>query len=192
MLRVHTKIFVSALYLCFVVSASSATPAKPTYVGTSKCRVCHLPQYKSWQETKMSHAFELLKPGQSVDAKKKAKLDPAKDYTLDPTCVACHTTGYGQPGGFRDIASTPDLAGVGCESCHGPGSEYLKSNRMSIQNKEYKRAEVVAAGLVIPDKQTCAACHNAKSPFVQPGAIFDFEKRKSQGTHQHNPLQYAH
>ena len=190
--RVHTKIFMSALYLCFVVSASSVATAKPSYVGSSKCRICHLPQYKSWQQTKMAQAYELLKPGKAAEAKQKAKLDSNKDYTRDPVCLACHTTGYGQPSGFRDIATTPDLAGVGCEACHGPGADYLKPNRMSLQNKEYKRAEVLAAGLVIPDKQTCAACHNAKSPFVQPGASFDFEKRKSQGTHEHSPLKFKH
>lgn len=192
MRRIRQSVLILVSCFTFSLSANSATGPAATYVGVAKCRVCHMQQYKSWQQTRMANAYNLLKPGQAADAKKKAKLDPAKDYTSDASCLACHTTGYGQPGGFKDIATTPELAGVTCESCHGPGSEYLKPNRMSIQNKTYKRAEVVAAGLVIPDKQACAACHNPKSPFVQPGASFDFEKRKSQGTHQHLPLQYAH
>lgn len=170
----------------------SAAAAPPGYAGNSKCRVCHLPQYKSWQQTKMARAYELLKPGKAAVEKKKAKLDPQKDYTQDSSCLACHTTGYGQPGGFRDITTTPDLGGVGCEACHGPGSDYLRPTHMSLQNKEYKRAELIAAGLVIPDKQTCTVCHNEKSPFVQTTAHFDFAKMKSQGTHEHSPLKYKH
>ena len=181
------------LVLCLSLGAVAWTnAATPSYVGTSKCRICHLPQYKSWQQTKMAQAFELLKPGNAADVKKKAKLDPNKDYTTDSGCLTCHTTGYGKPGGFRDIVATPDLAGIGCEMCHGPGSEYLKPNLMSLQNKEYKRADVLAAGLVIPDKQTCTVCHNAKSPFAQQATNFDFEQRKNQGTHQHSPLKFQH
>lgn len=189
--------FYSRLLLLILILGLSATvistaPAEPRYVGSMKCRICHLQEYKSWQQTKMAQAYELLKPGRAAEAKKKAKLDPAKDYTRDASCLACHTTGKGQPGGFRDVATTPDLAGIGCEACHGPGSDYLKPDRMSLQNKEYKRAEVLAAGLVIPDRQVCTACHNAKSPFVQQGTNFDFEKMKNEGTHQHSPLKYKH
>ena len=48
---------------------------------------------------------------------------------------------------------------------------------------------VVAAGMVVPDAETCQACHNPKSPFSSP---FDYEARKRQGTHEHLPLKYSH
>lgn len=140
----------------------------------------------------MAKAFELLKPGVRAEQKKAHRLDPKKDYTHDATCLPCHTTGYGQPGGFVSIEKTPQLAGVQCEMCHGAGEGYLKPNRMSLQNKEYKRAEVVAAGMVIPNAKTCTGCHNEKSPFVKKGDVFNFEQRKAQGTHQHLPLKYRH
>ena len=163
--------------------------AAAQYVGVSKCRPCHLPQTKSWEETRMAKAFELLKPGVAADAKRTHNLDPNKDYTSDPNCVSCHVTGYGQPGGFVSLQKTPTLAGVQCEACHGPGAGYLKPKLMSLQNKEYKRNDLVAAGMVIPSAQVCQSCHNQKSPFYQP---FDYEARKRQWTHVHQPLKYPH
>lgn len=163
--------------------------AEAQYVGASKCRPCHLPQAKSWEQTRMAKAFELLRPGVAADAKKAHKLDPGKDYTKDPNCVGCHVTGHGQRGGFVDVAKTPTLAGVQCEACHGAGAAYLKPELMSLKNKEYKRSALVAAGMVVPTEETCKVCHNPKSPFYKP---FDFQARVREGTHAHEPLKYKH
>ena len=59
-------------------------------------------------------------------------------------CLPCHTTGYGKSTGFKDEQSTPDLAGVQCESCHGPGSKHM-GNPENIQ-KEFNAT-------------VCANCH---------------------------------
>ncbi len=158
------------------------------FVGAKRCRVCHMAQTKSWQETKMAKAFELLKPGVAAEAKQSHDLDPNKDYTTDAACIGCHSTGYVE-GGFESIAATPDLAGVTCEACHGAGGGYLKPNLMSLSNKEYKRADLLAAGLVVPTAETCQRCHNEKSPFYEG---FDFEQRKAAGTHEHLPLKFEH
>lgn len=164
-----------------------------SFVGINKCKMCHINEWKSWSQTKMANAFELLKPGVNADAKKKAGLDPAKDYTKDATCLPCHVTGYGQPGGFVDAASTPTLAGVGCEVCHGAGGSYVVDALMSLKNKEYKKADVVAAGLVATvSEPQCLGCHNNKSPFVGKDYKFDFATRKEQGTHQKFPLKFQH
>lgn len=190
---VASRRFVVVLGSWFIFAglAASLCAADGEYVGVKKCRVCHMEQAKAWEQTKMAKVFELLKPGAAADVKKAHNLDPEKDYTKDANCLQCHTTGYGK-GGFKDIESTPDLAGVTCEACHGPGGSYLKPALMSLSNKEFKLADVEAAGLVIPDAKTCANCHNEKSPFVEKGASFDFEKRKAQGTHQHFELKYKH
>jgi hypothetical protein len=176
-----------------LVGVNPSVFGEASYVGAKKCRPCHLKEYTSWDKTRMAQSFELLKPGVKASEKKAAGLDPTADYTTDAKCLACHTTGYMKPGGFTNLSATPDLVGVQCESCHGPGSEYLAKDKMSLQNKEYKRADVIAAGLVIPQTDTCtSACHNEKSPFAKPGEVFDFDKRRAEGTHEHFPLKYSH
>jgi hypothetical protein len=184
------------LSFCLPLLLLLALPAfagDPAYVGSKKCKMCHLKEYKSWATTKMATSFDRLKPGEGAEAKKAAGLDPDKDYTTDPTCLPCHTTGLGQPGGFVDIASTPDLAGVGCEVCHGPGGTYIADGYMTLKNKEYKKADLVAVGMVdTVDESRCVGCHNSDSPFVGADFVFDFAAQKDKGTHEKYPLKYSH
>lgn len=167
--------------------------AENSYVGSKACKKCHLKEYNSWAETKMAKAFDLLKPGAVADKKKQLKLDPAKDYTADKECVGCHTTGFRKAGGFVDVATTPDLVGVGCEMCHGPGGTYTQKQYMSLENKEFKRADLVPVGLAAqPSKDSCVVCHNEKSPAAVKPYGFDFVKRVKQGTHEKFPEKFKH
>lgn len=176
-----------------LIGSAPLAAAEHSFVGTKGCKKCHLKEFKSWETTKMAQAFEQLKPGVAADKKKAAGLDPQKDYTKDPKCVACHTTGFGKPGGFVDFATTPDLAGIGCEVCHGAGGTYVKDGYMTMENKEYKKAELVAVGMTaaVAEKQ-CTACHNSESPFMAKGQVFDFAANKDKGTHENSPLKYKH
>ena len=181
------------LLCCFVFLAGVSLAGEDAYVGNKKCKMCHMKESKSWSETKMANAYEILKPGERAEQKKAAGLDPDKDYTTDAECLKCHTTGYGKAGGFVDIESTPRLVGVGCEMCHGAGGTYTKAEHMSLKNKEYKKADLVAVGMV--DTVTvaqCNTCHNTESPFVGDDYVFDFEAKKDQGTHEKFPLKYQH
>jgi len=133
----------------------------PAYEGgRTACRRCHLGQYRSWERTPHANALETL----------------PEDNRTDPACVKCHVTGYDKPGGFTSIEDTPNLAGVGCEVCHGPGSLYKEKEIMEDHDAS------VAAGLMIPDEQTCLACHNSESPNF-PGS-FNYEEMKASGVHE--------
>jgi mono/diheme cytochrome c family protein len=163
------------------------------YVGVKKCKACHIKQFKSWKETSMATSFENLKPGAKGDAKKKAGLDPDKDYTTDANCLRCHTTGYGKPGGFKNLEETPKLINVQCESCHGPGGDFSKVMK---KDKKFKLADVVSAGLILPNEKinNCMECHGSDSPFnekVDPKYKFDIKERLKK-THEHYPLKYEH
>ena len=165
------------------------------YIGSSKCKKCHLPEYKDWEKLRHGTALETLKPNNKAEAKTKHKLDPAKDYAKDATCVACHTVGLGKPGGYQIPADeeaakkVKHLEGVGCEMCHGPGSKYSEIFEEIMKSKrKYKVDELYAAGMTKIDKAVCLTCHNEKSPSVDTSIPFDYEKMKEKGVHVHTPL----
>lgn len=147
---------------------------QPTYIGSAACKKCHLKQWKSWKETKMAHAFDLLKPGADADNKQKFSLDPNEDYSKEERCVKCHTTGYGKPGGYPQVDQiagnddntklASDREGIQCEDCHGPGSLY--NAYMTQHEKDYDPAQGKALGLTLPDPdgKSCLACHHGGTP----------------------------
>ena len=168
-----------------------------TYIGSGKCKKCHLPEHKSWAKMKHATALEALQPGQATETKSKHNLDPNKDYSKDPACIGCHTVGFGKPGGYavpdaadeKAVKDSKDLAGVGCEACHGPGSEYSKLHEEIMKSKrKYKQEENYAVGMTKIDEAVCVTCHNEKGPTVDKSKPFDYAKRKDENTHEHTPL----
>jgi hypothetical protein len=130
------------------------------YMGSRDgCRKCHLREYRSWERTKHANAIDVL----------------SDEEKQNPECLACHTTGYGQPTGFTTMDATEHLASIGCEACHGPGSLFNEKETM----KDHEAA--LAAGLRIPDEQTCLGCHNSDSPTF-PGE-FNYGERVEEGVH---------
>ncbi len=189
-MRSLLRIWMLAAVALAVVSAP-AMADDHAFVGSKSCKKCHLKEFKSWEQTKMAQAFETLKPGVDAEVKQELGLDPQADYTTDAECVSCHVTGYGKTGGFTSEADTPELAGVGCESCHGAGGTYIQDGYMTLDNKEYKRADLVAVGMVEKvGPEQCAQCHNENVPI--PDYSFDFETMKDEGTHEKYPLKYNH
>jgi len=154
----------------FLFYSAAVSAKKPTFVGTEGCK-CHKNEVKEWQDSKHGKAFETLladKRGKGEKkAMKKAKLDPDKDYSKDEKCLKCHTAGYGDIGGFEAIDKTPDLAGVGCEMCHGAGSEYRKIHKEKDVN--FTLAEAKEAGEIFPAKDNpCKDCHESKDTPFKP------------------------
>jgi len=187
-----------AAVLAFAVGHGFADDAKPTYVGSSKCMKCHSKQVTSWKKTALAKSMETLKPVTEADnkalfdARKKANLDPAKDYTTDAKCLACHTTGYGKDGGYPEKITDDNkkvaemMGSVSCEACHGPGSVYLEyKNAKRKENKDYAftKEELAKVGLAMPTEAICNTCHNKDAP-SQPAEPFKFEEVKTK-IHEH-------
>jgi hypothetical protein len=189
----NVAMFFSLMFFLVLIAVSNAAAGDAQYIGVKKCKACHIKQYKSWAKTTMATSFENLKPGVKAAEKKKAGIDPDKDYTHDASCLECHTTGYGKPGGFTSIEETPKLANVQCESCHGPGGNYREIMK---KNKEFKLADIKSVGFIMPseDEQGCLTCHGERSPFnekVDPKYKFGFKERMEK-VHDHFPLKYQH
>lgn len=187
------KKILGMLFIIAILAVLTGTGSAAEYIGAKKCKACHMKQYKAWETTTMATSFENLKPGVKAEEKKKAGLDPDKDYTADANCLKCHTTGYGKPGGFTSIAETPELINVQCEGCHGPGADF---RTIMKKDKKFKLADAEAAGLMIPSaaNNNCMECHGSDSPFnesVDPKYSFDLNERLK-NTHTHFPLKYDH
>ncbi|MCU0867199.1 MAG: cytochrome c family protein [Planctomycetes bacterium] len=114
------------------------------YVGTAACAVCHPTAMAAWQKSNHAHAWQTLV---------KAEADPKRygwPVTAYPDCVSCHVVGYGDQTGFVDFETTPQLADVGCERCHGAGSDHVAS------------AGQKPLGLIggVTGSMLCAQCHD--------------------------------
>ena len=202
----HPMTHALAAAAVFAILAGSAA-AEPEFEGRKKCSSCHKSQGESWAETAHAKAIDSLKPKTRDKAKLKAKLDPKKDYTQDKNCIGCHVDGFGKEGGY--IIQEPDkfLTGVGCESCHGPGSEYRRIHRKGGEQfekskKTTPRQSLADAGQDFQFAERCNACHmnyegspwkNAKKPYtpftpkVDKKYALDFEKsvRNSKAIHEY-------
>ena len=167
------------------------------FVGSNKCKKCHITQHKSWKKTPKFNAMDALQPGNASEIKSKHDLDPQKDYTTDAKCLACHTTGYGHPGGYaipeagdeKKAKEMKKLAGVGCESCHGAGGAYIELHEEIMKSKRtYKVAEMYAAGMTKIEATVCTTCHNEDNPTYDASKPFDFAAMKDKGGHDHSAL----
>jgi hypothetical protein len=170
------------------------------YIGyLDGCKSCHFKEWKSWKKTKMASAFETLKPGVKAEEKVKLDFDPRKDYTDDPNCLDCHTTGYGLPGGYavpRGAAykarkAAEQTMGATCEACHGPGSLYAPLHADVDENaRPYRRQEFHDAGEHVMNEYVCIRCHNRRNAGARADFHFDFKEYKEKDTHENFPLMY--
>lgn len=120
------------------------------YTGSAACKQCHASEYAAWETTSHAHAFDTL-----AEHKERA------------SCRACHTVASGIAGGFVSVEATPELASVGCESCHGAGRDHVKE----------PRSRYGTVGL-----STCTACHDRKN-----SPKFDYYSYVARVNHQASP-----
>ena len=88
-------------------SAAKTPETGPHYASSGACVNCHSDEFARWTLTGHAQAWRAL-------IKRKE--------TNNPECIGCHTTGYGEPGGFGELSATNirKYKGVQCEACHGP------------------------------------------------------------------------
>jgi len=118
---------------------AKTSAARAPFAGAAACGACHAAEHEQWRGTGHARAFDVLH---------------AQKRERDLACLTCHVTGAGEEGGFRDPEASPQLVGVTCESCHGPGAEH---------------AARPARGYGKTDVSSCIGCHNRQN---SPG--FDY------------------
>lgn len=96
------------------------------------CLTCHSKEHGLWSKTGHGRAY--------------AGLEKV-NKSFDPECLACHTTGFGKPGGFISEIDTPELKNVQCEMCHGARLEHTRNPQ---------------GGFAREAKAACAKCHVKK------------------------------
>jgi peroxiredoxin len=127
-------------------------PSAAAYVGSEACQSCHVDEHARWLA--QGHAKALA----TLEAKGKAG---------DAECLRCHTTGFEKPGGFQAAGGPqPALAGVGCESCHGPGGDHVGEGARR-QGTILKLSDKCGSCVIL---QICGSCHDDAN---DPG--FEFE-----------------
>ena len=84
-------------------------PGGLEYAGSESCKQCHEYEYEQWSKKVHAHAYATLEKVGSQ---------------FDPECVICHVVGLKYESGFVSEQETSHLKNVGCENCHGPGSEH--------------------------------------------------------------------
>ncbi|RMF71072.1 MAG: hypothetical protein D6744_18505, partial [Planctomycetota bacterium] len=106
------------------------------YIGAETCSLCHRTTHRNWSETLHARALDTLEEiGQGENE----------------ACLPCHTVGFGESGGFVDRATTNALAGVGCESCHGPGKDHVDN----IEDASLRPVVDISADV-------CGRCHTGE------------------------------
>lgn len=75
------------------VSIPAQDVAAKTYIGSEACAACHEGECETFSQharkAKSFHSVEIMKKGLTPEEEK--------------GCYKCHTTGYGQPGGFVSL-----------------------------------------------------------------------------------------
>jgi YVTN family beta-propeller protein len=125
------------------------------YIGVHICATCHKGpmngyQFSKWRMSAHARAYADLATNRAYEIADAEGLK--EDPQISETCLKCHTSAYHRiAGGAMDIISIYE--GIGCEACHGAGSNYYPEAVM----RDTRAAK--AAGLKEITRETCLGCH---------------------------------
>ena len=148
------------------------------YIGTLTCAACHKDpsmgyQFSKWRMSAHASAYAVLSSDRAYEIAEKQGLKDAPQTSLE--CLKCHTTAYHQPA--KGVIESYSLyEGVGCEACHGAGSDYYPEAIM----RDPRAAK--AAGLEEVTRRTCLGCHENAH-----GKPFDFDEAMKMIAHPTEP-----
>jgi len=132
--------------------------------GFTRAQVVYVLGSGKQEQAYLDKDFQMLPLFWEAASKSWVKRMPPVDGAAQ--CVTCHTTGYDQ------AKKTWVEPGVGCESCHGPGSEHITASD--------KKGSIVRPKALDPLREAiiCGQCHSLgqaksspspRSPEYRPG-----------------------
>ena len=155
------------MLIAMAVSRDAGAQTKFQFLGPNECLNCHdhTPE-REWYEKKEIPEVRRLFPDRgdkaghinALNQMETPKSDEfakaiglADKYDANGKCVSCHATV------FRGDAN----AGVSCESCHGPGSGYMKPHQTKdsyeVSVSQYGMTRLI--GNIQGWTQQCTNCH---------------------------------
>jgi YVTN family beta-propeller protein len=163
----------------------SGGSAKPKHVGVAVCAGCHKGpemgyQFSRWRMSRHAGAYAVL--GTPAAEKIARQMGVRGEALTSAACLKCHATAQhlplvghndvppnGRAGGSLDSYAVYE--GVGCEACHGAGSDYWPEAVMR------DKRSAALAGLKEVARETCLGCHaDGHHPGGAPGTRpFDYQ-----------------
>jgi hypothetical protein len=118
-----------------------------TYGSDAACAMCHEEQTAQWKGTAHAAALDTL---------------AGRGRQRDLYCLGCHTTGFELPGGTKNLETSITYFGdVGCESCHGPSVNHVRTRKKTETHRQ------------VPE-EVCRRCHRpdqSPEPFDYQAAL---------------------
>ncbi len=154
--------------VCLAGALCAGAAAEPEAVlGHTDCAECHENSALLWEKTRHARSFnEVHRSDEGRDIASKMEVKRVKGE--GSPCLGCHYTVRRE-----DDGSDKPIAGVSCESCHGPGRDWLprhsefsgKEEADETAEEEAQRwADSEAHGMIRPGAilalaSNCFGCH---------------------------------
>jgi len=130
--------------------------ADPTKImGPAACNECHAPEVEAWKLTHHFDTFNTMhRRPEARDIAGKMGMRRIKDESL---CLKCHYTDQ-----TDDSGKVVAISGISCESCHGPGKDWIKIHSASNEVGHLEKAAKL--GMLQPNDYyhvaaNCFSCH---------------------------------
>ena len=150
MLKISAFFFCTSLVIIagLLIHFNSA-PVKADYVGVQSCQSCHSSLasgsiFPVWESGPHRSALQIL------DTDSAQAYLQSENISID-NCLQCHST-LGRKG-QDEFEKLLHQQGIGCERCHGPGSQYIQSTIM--KDEEMMERFGGSSG----DLADCYSCH---------------------------------
>ncbi|MBS34578.1 MAG: hypothetical protein CMO26_18885 [Thiotrichales bacterium] len=165
--------------IAFMVAAWAFTPvwaADPFTQGPKVCEECHEVEYEIWEDTKHFKRYRNLhkipKAKKMVEA-----MGGGNSAKSSPVCTSCH---YTMAQKSAD-GSSKARAGVSCESCHGPSSEYEEphadvpegesADARAARLEDSRQKGLIHSQMHYDIALNCMECHGLARPDMDPDVL---------------------